>query len=300
MAKHDHLTWTEWQPLESPGAFDVDSLAETLDGGQAFRWNESPDGVWTGIWGNCVCRLRLDSAGQLWESAPILLEKQVATSLPLYLGTVSGTQNLLDQLPWRSDNHLARCVSAFPHLRLLRQPFGEALLGFLCSATKQIVQIKQMCNNLAREFGEEIVPGVHALPTWEKLAETSEADLRACSLGFRARYIHATALLLAEDPTELERIPQLPYPEAKKALMRFPGIGEKVADCVLLFGAEKLEAFPVDTWIIRVMENRYGLQDWSNPQIAHFGRVHFGPLAGFAQQFLFAGERRGNLDRTPL
>ncbi|MGH8018346.1 MAG: DNA-binding protein, partial [Opitutaceae bacterium] len=197
-----------------------------------------------------------------------------------------------DQLPWRSDPHLARCIEVFPGLRILRQPLAETLLCFLCSATKQIAQIRQMTDALATKFGEAIAPRIHILPTWTRLAGVSEIDLRRCQLGFRARFIAQTAQRLANAPGWLEETAALPYPEAKERLMELPGVGEKIADCALLFGAEKLEAFPVDVWLLRAMARHYGLENWPPTQIAHFGRVHFGPLAGLAQQYLFAWERR--------
>ena len=169
--------------------------------------------------------------------------------------------------------------------------FGETLLGFLCSATKQIPQIKQMLGLLATHHGDPTGDGAAALPTWSQLAEIDEAVLRTCQLGFRARYIKATALFLAAHPGWLEATEHAPYPEAKARLCSLPGVGEKVADCVLLFGAGQLEAFPVDTWIIKAMTRHYGLDGWTPAQVAHFGRQHFGPAAGFAQQFLFAWER---------
>jgi N-glycosylase/DNA lyase len=199
---------------------------------------------------------------------------------------------LTDSLPWRSDAHLAQCIAVYPGLRILRQPFGETLLGFLCSATKQIVQIKQMCGLLAERHGMAIAPGCHRLPTWGELAEIPEKQLRGCLLGFRAKYIHRAAKFLAKHPGWLEDTEQLPYAEAKTRLIELPGVGEKVADCVLLFGAGKLEAFPVDTWVLKSLARRYGLEGWKPAQVAHFGRTHFGPLAGLAQQYLFAWERR--------
>ncbi len=132
---------------------------------------------------------------------------------------------------------------------------------------------------------------LHALPTWDTLASIAESDLRQCLLGFRARYIAGTARFLAEHPGWLAETERLSYPNAKARLMELPGVGEKVADCVLLFGAGKLEAFPVDTWILKAMARRYDLTGWKPAQIAHFGRQHFGPLAGLAQQYLFAYER---------
>jgi N-glycosylase/DNA lyase len=118
-----------------------------------------------------------------------------------------------------------------------------------------------------------------------------EAELRSCLLGFRARYIAATARFLAAHPGWLEETETLPYAAAKERLCSLPGVGEKVADCVLLFGAGRLEAFPVDVWILRTLELRYGLDGWKPAPLAQFGRAHFGPLAGLAQQYLFAHER---------
>ena len=311
------VPWSDWQPLAgwtpSPA-----TLAETLDGGQSFRWSsvstpttvagmETGDHqIWTGTWSDNIAQLRLNVGTLEWR-APVTLQKNVAIALPHYLGLDRDWSILTDALPWRSDAHLAQCLEAFPSLRLLRQPFGETLLGFLCSATKQIVQIKQMCALLAARHGRQLVEradpsafsgvGVnaahlHRLPTWAELAGVPEKDLRACLLGFRARYIYLTAQYIAARPGWLKETELLPYAAAKARLLELPGVGEKVADCVLLFGAVKLEAFPVDTWVLKSLARRYGLTGWKPAQVAQFGRMHFGPLAGLAQQYLFAWERR--------
>lgn len=291
----DDGEWSDWQRMAG-WTPSVAVLAETLDGGQAFRWQREEGGAWTGVWADHVAQLRVGTNGVLEWRAPSAIRGRVATALPRYLGGEHDWAALADALPWRSDAHLAQCVDTFRGLRLLRQPFGETLLGFLCSATKQIVQIKQMVALVAQRHGAEIAGGArtpfHRLPTWGKLAAIPEAELRACLLGFRARYIRETAEFLAANPGWLEATEAAPYPEAKARLMELPGVGEKVADCVLLFGAGKLEAFPVDTWILKALARRYGLDGWKPAQVAQFGRVHFGPLAGFAQQFLFAWERR--------
>jgi N-glycosylase/DNA lyase len=284
--------WSPWQAVAGLAPLTPDILAETLDGGQAFRWTRESDGALHGFWSGHQARLRLAPSGQAEWSAPSELVSVVEPALRTYLGLDRDFPALIDAMPWRSDAHLATCVAALPGLRILRQPFGETLLGFLCSATKQIVQIKQMMALLASRHGAEISPGVHRLPTWPKLAAVPEAQLRTCLLGFRARYIAETAQFLAAHPGWLEETEALPYLVAKERLCSLPGVGEKVADCVLLFGAGRLEAFPVDVWIIKTMERRYGLTSWKPAQIAHFGRSHFGPLAGLAQQYLFAWERR--------
>jgi N-glycosylase/DNA lyase len=284
--------WSEWRTLPGDAVFAPDVLAETLDGGQAFRWNRQPDGAWLGFWGSYAARLRLDVRGRVEWSAPGALSGSIESALLHYLGGERNFTALADALPWRSDAHLARCVAAFPGLRILHQPFGDTLLGFLCSATKQIVQIKQMVALLAARHGAEIAPGCFRLPTWPELARVPEAELRACLLGFRARYIAETARFVAAHEGWLDETETAPYPIAKERLCALPGVGEKVADCVLLFGAGRLEAFPVDVWILKTMARRYGLEGWKPAPLAQFGRVHFGPLAGLAQQYLFAWERR--------
>ena len=269
-------------PLAGP------ALAETLDGGQCFRWRLDAAGAWHGVSADVAATLRARTA----DTLDVALHAGTPAGLRAHLADDIDWPALADALPWRSDAHLATCLAAFPGLRILRQPIGEALLGFLCSATKQIVQIKQMVALLAARHGREIAPGIHALPTWETLAGVPEKALRECLLGFRAKHVTSVAGFLAAHPGWLEETATLTYGEAKARLIELPGVGEKIADCVLLFGAGRLEAFPVDVWILRVMERRYGLQGWSPAQVAHFGRVHFGPLAGLAQQYLFAWERR--------
>ncbi len=370
MSSPSPAPWSAWTPLAGAPRLTAATLAELVDGGQAFRWQREPNDTWLGIWSDNIVRLRLTSPpaanpasavavdGVLEWSAPAALATRVQASLPVYLFG-HDTVAALDALPWRSDAHLARCLAAFPGLTILRQPFGETLLGFLCSATKQIVQIKQMIALLAARHGSPIpapasptaaspkpatrtpaaqsaaptnpvchligdklgsaaggvgsdVSGdfgvgvgvgvdlgvgvgsaavVNRLPTWAELAAVPEAELRACLLGFRARYIHQTAQFIAAHPGWLDETERLPYAPAKARLCELPGVGEKVADCVLLFGAGKLEAFPVDTWIIKAMARRYALDGWTPSQVAHFGRVHFGAHAGLAQQYLFACER---------
>lgn len=301
--------WTDWTPVVPALRLTPRVLAELLDGGQAFGWWSQPDGTWLGRWSHHVAALRLDADGTLQWRGPAN-DATLATTLSAYLGFGDDHQTTaLDTLPWRSDPHLAACCAEFRGLRILRQPFAETLLGFLCSATKQIVQIKQMLTLLATRHGTPLPypapPNAHAsssdhftrqLPTWEQLAAVPEAELRACLLGFRARYIKGTADFLATHPNWLEETATAPYAEARTRLCTLPGVGEKIADCVLLFGAGRLEAFPVDVWMIKAMARRYGLDDWKPTQVAHFGRVHFGTSAGLAQQYLFAYERAHRSD----
>ncbi len=294
--------WSPWEPLALPHRFTPASLRETLDGGQAFRWrwHDAP-AAWQGVFGEHAVQLRLGAGdtgksprdrhpGSLWFRAatePI----RARAALVHYLGMAGELEAVLGRLPLTSDAVLAAAVAACPGLILLRQPFAETLLAFILSSTKQIPQIRQLCETLALRFGAELAPGLHALPTWERLATVGEGELRACALGFRARYVHETARYLAARPGWLATTEAAAYPEAKAALCTLPGVGDKVADCVLLFGAGRLEAFPVDVWILRTLAEHYGLHGWRPTQLAQFGRAHFGPFAGLAQQYLFAAAR---------
>ncbi len=302
--------WSAWTVLTDFPPLSPRTLAELLDGGQAFRWNRLPDESWLGVWADHVVQIRLHTDSRIEWRTTVSKPTQTALALRTYLGDTATFTRLVDALPWRSDNHLARCMNAFPGLRILRQPFGETLLGFLCSATKQIVQIKQMMELLAARHGTPlaVLPSdtggtariIHRLPDWSTLASVSENQLRECLLGFRARYIHDTAQFIAAHPGWLEETETLPYSEAKERLCSLPGVGEKVADCVLLFGAGKLEAFPVDVWILKTLERRYGLTGWKPAQVAQFGRAHFGTAAGLAQQFLFAFERAAKREQPSV
>ena len=298
--------WSEWRPVAGlPTPLRPDVLAEVLDGGQAFRWNACADGSWLGLWSDRVVRLR-ENAGKVDWCAPQPDATATENALAGYLATDVDFAALTDALPWRSDPQLAAALHAFPGLRILRQPFGETLLGFMCSAMKQIPQIKRMLALLAERHGAPVatvaLPGaaepvaLHRLPTWPEIARIPERELRTCLLGFRARHIAATARHLAARPGWLEETASLPYADAKVRLCELPGVGEKIADCTLLFGAGKLEAFPVDVWILRAIARRYRLEGWRPEPLARFGRAHFGAAAGFAQQFLFAHERRAARD----
>jgi N-glycosylase/DNA lyase len=288
--------WLPWRTTERPVTITAAALAETLSGGQAFRWRRVPAGdmadVWQGVWAGNLARVRAGAKGVLEWTGPASLVKQIAPAVEEYFASGTDFNALMDRLPWRSDAALEKMLRSWRGLRLLRQPLGETLLAFLCSSAKQIPHIAQMCERLAARFGEPVWGEVRALPAWPRLAEASEGELRACGLGYRARFIKQTAMRLTHEADWETRLPRTPYAEAHAWLTRLPGVGPKIADCVLLFGAGQFEAFPVDTWILHAMAERYGLRGWRPAQVAQFGRAHFGPLAGLAQQFLFSGARR--------
>lgn len=279
-------SWHRWG--DAP-PFTEASFQETLDGGQAFRWQRIGD-FYEGRWGRHVMRLRYLDGGVQYVTPD---GSDPNDALRQYFACNLDFDKLTDALPWRSDPVLATAIRNFPGLRILRQPFAETLFGFLCSSTKQIPQIKAICEAVARDMGEPLTDGSYALPTWEAIAAAGEARLRAAKLGYRARYIHQTACFLAAHPGWLEATEAAPTDEARLRLLELPGVGRKIADCVLLFGAGRLEAFPIDTWVEKILTHAYGLQGWKLRQLQDFARIHFGTTAGYAQQYLFAAARAG-------
>lgn len=260
----------------------------TLGGGQCFRWNAQLDGSWQGSWNTHAIAVQRQLDGSVfWRRlTPHTTEAEVLR----YFASDIDFSALHEQLPWRSDPVLAGPAASLRGLRILRQPLGETLLCYQCSATKRISQIRQVCQLLAARFGQT-TPAGHALPSWPRLAEVPEAQLRACGLGYRARHIAAAARELATLPDWEKQLAAMSTPQARDFLVCLPGVGPKIADCVLLYALARHEVFPIDTWVRQCLTRRYALQQWSPAQIAHFARLHFGPAAGLAQQYLFENER---------
>jgi N-glycosylase/DNA lyase len=192
-----------------------------------------------------------------------------------------------------NDPHMNAAVRFCHGMRLLRQPVWETLASFICSANKQIVQIRQIIGLLCQRFGTPVpVPQGHApvfaFPGFQQLARVTEADLRACKMGFRAPHLLATARLMDSGGMDLDAIATMPCPLARQTLIQCPGVGPKIADCVLLFACGFEEAFPMDVWILRALRQLYfrGRQT-PRARLEKFSHPHFGPHAGYAQQYLF-------------
>lgn len=282
------ITWTAWRKLPLAATPDAATLGEILDGGQSFRWRQA-DGTWVGVFGGHVVGLKLTDGGLEWRQPEGLPD--ACAALALYLDADGAQARMADTLPWRSDPFLAAAMARFPGLRILRQSPDEALLAFLCSSNKQIVQIRRMVAALAERLGPEIAPGFHALPDWATLAQADAATLKACGLGYRAAFIQGTARALMRRPDWHQDLGALATDALRLELTSLPGVGPKVAACVMLFGFGRLESFPVDTWIEKILVEGYQLDGWKRPALERFGRAHYGAAAGLAQQFLFAAAR---------
>jgi N-glycosylase/DNA lyase len=198
------------------------------------------------------------------------------------------------------DEPLRAAVAACRGLRLLRQDPWECLASFILSSTKQIVQIRQVIALICERYGNPIAvpPGqapVFAFPSPARLAHATEAELRRCKMGFRAPYLLATSCAIASGQFDLQRLQQLPVQGARAQLMQLPGVGPKIADCVLLFACGFQSAFPVDVWVTRALRELYFPRQRVNIRhMRQFAATHFGRHAGYAQQYLFHYLRTGS------
>ena len=263
------------------------ALAATLTSGQAFRWKHSGD-TWEGVVGGRWVALRQNASGITAETA----EQQSNWEwLRHYLQLDVDLESVIATFP--KDDAMRASVAACRGLRLLRQEPWECLASFILSSTKQIVQIQQIVRALSECFGTAVaVPAGHsrecAFPTAQQIAAAAERDLRACKTGFRAPNLLSTAKMVAGGEIDLAALANQDCETARTALVQLPGVGEKIANCVLLFAYGFQEAFPIDVWVRKaLMQLYFPRRRPSRERLQRFIRTYFGPNAGYAQQYLF-------------
>jgi N-glycosylase/DNA lyase len=275
-------------------------LDATLCCGQAFRWNKRGK-WWYGIVRENVFKIR--QIGDCLEFENVDLD-----FVRSYFGLDEDLLRILSQI--NKDTYIGRAIEAFNGLRILRQDSWECLISYICATYKSISAIKQMLFHLSKKFGEKVYYDnydYYTFPTPERLVKATANELADCSLGYRAKYVSETAKMVHENNFEFKRLREVPYEKAKQELRNFPGVGLKVADCVLLFSLGKLEAFPVDVWIKRVVLKYYAahfpnefmskisekksLTSSEYEKLNSFGRRYFGEYAGYAQEYLYHYER---------
>lgn len=277
------------------------NLAATLTSGQAFRWQWRA-GAWEGVIGSRWVRLREVEAGLLAETAEPVTD---CYWLRTYLQTDVDLAAVLATFP--QDPAMQASVVACPGLRLLRQDPWECLASFILSSTKQIVQIQQIIEMLCVRLGSPVLtpaerPLAFSFPTAHRLAACEESELRACKMGFRAPNLLATARKISRGELDLARLQSLNVSAARQELLHLPGVGEKIANCVLLFAYGFQEAFPVDVWVRRALRELYFPRRRPTArQLQKFTASYFGPYAGYAQQYLFHSIRtRGRYKKAEV
>jgi N-glycosylase/DNA lyase len=262
------------------GPLDLDL---TFMCGQAFRWRLS-GGAWSGVVGRADVRVRAAAGGAL--EAEVLGDDPGPEALIQYFRADEDPRTHLEHA-----EELRAVPGLLPllGLRLLRQEPWETLASFVCSAAANIPKITACVEGMAAAWGEPIEGSERrSFPPPEALARVREADLRGLGLGFRAPYVKAVAGRIAGDPcwswSRLRETPDIG--EARKALTSLPGVGPKIADCVLLFGLGRLEAYPVDRWIRRATLELAGRRRAKDEELARWAE-RLGPGRGYLQQVIF-------------
>jgi len=261
-------------------------LMRTLSCGQAFRWRLDGEGA-SGIVGGRTVRLEQ-------RRGAIAVDGPEGDGLPgavvHYLGLDEPLRSIERELS--RDRILARILPQTSGIAILRQDPWECLASFIVSAFNNIPKIEMTIGRLSERFGDGLPGGGYAFPSPAALAVAREGALRDCILGYRAPYVRSVARLVNSGAFDLGAAFALSYDEAKRMLLDLRGVGEKVADCVLLFAYGKGEAFPVDVWVKRAVERWYFRGEVKTVrEVRAFARRRFGDLAGYAQQHLFYHSR---------
>jgi N-glycosylase/DNA lyase len=302
-------------------------LAITLNSGQVFHWEKVEAGFCGTI---CDRAVYVEQRGEVLQikmedGAPRRLrQNQVFQKMPR--PTTAATAGSRELAPpsaakivahyFALDHPLEAICASFPRdpvmdaardycrgLRILRQPKWECLATFICSSMKQVAHIRQISRTLRQRFGEKKqICGreVFSFPSPPQLARTTESELRKCGLGYRAKNLLATAKRVAAGEAALDSWSGLPERQLREQLCALPGVGIKVANCVMLFAYERIAAFPIDVWIERILREKYFARKRkvTGQMLAGFAANYFGAHGGYAQQYLFhharmTGKRRG-------
>lgn len=265
-------------------------LEKTLNSGQVFHWEKYRQGF-VGTIG--------DDAVYVEQRGKVLKVRCGETLQP-----ADGAHGIIENY-FALDHPLEEICASFPRdvvmkeasvycrgLRIIRQPKWECLATFICSSMKQVAHIRQISLALRQRYGKArklFDLTLHTFPTAQRLAQASEMELRACALGYRAKNLLATARLVKSGEANLESWGTLSDEELRGRLCELPGVGAKVANCVLLFAYERRRAFPIDVWVERVLKEKYFARQRkpTSGKLRDFAEKYFGEHGGYAQQYLF-------------
>ncbi len=277
--------------LEQVPDFELDSI---FDCGQCFRWDRISESSYIGIACGRALIVEKDS------DRVILHGTNTEEFQKIWCNYFDLDRDYSDIKRWLSkDNVLKEAIGFGKGIRILNQEPFETLVSFIISASNNIPRIKGIISRLCENFGDEILylgKTYYTFPTAERLAAETVESLSVIRAGFRDKYIIDAAKKVSSGELKLDSIRLMPTADAKSELMKINGVGNKVADCALLFGFGKYDCFPTDVWIKRIMEHCYfGGNDTSLKAISAYAENNFGGLSGFAQQYLFYWARENNI-----
>lgn len=259
-------------------------LKKTLECGQTFLWNRESGEEGT------YYTVRNGGVLKVWQDGDVLYYENLGEEIdPVeVLRLDDPLQKIYETI--KRDNLMERSMTANRGLRVVNDEFFPCLISYITSSQMRIQRIKQFQEDIRKRFGENLRfdGDYYEFPSAERLASVSEDELRNLNLGYRAAYIKRTSEMVADGAVKEEQIREMDYPEAKEELKKLPGVGDKVADCVLLFSLGFLKAFPIDTWIKKAVKENYPeLYSKNYGELSKNMRDYFGNYAGYAQQYLF-------------
>ena len=265
--------------------------------GQCFRWIKQEDGSYTGVVQGRVINVKKENDLIIFDNT----NKEEFENLWFdYFDLGRDYGEIKDKLRVM-DEYLEKATEFGKGIRLLQQDGWEMLISFIISANNRIPMIQRAINNLSERYGTFIGEyrgkKYYAFPTPKQLSEVSIEDIRSCQTGFRDKYIKGAVDYVNENNEDVLSYRNLSTDECVKELIKFSGVGPKVADCIALFGMQKYDTFPVDVWVKRVMEEFYVEDNLSLPKIRKFALEKWGDLSGFAQQYLFYYARELGIGR---
>ena len=264
--------------------------------GQCFRWNKEEDGSYTGVIKNGVINVKkigndVNFTGVCDENIKQICEE--------YFNLQTNYEAIKEKLS-NIDIYLKNSIEYGNGIRILKQDLWETLLSFIISANNNIPRIKTIIERIAKKYGNRIEyrnKMYYTFPTPEMLQNASIDDFRGLGLGFRDVRIYETVQRTLKGEIDLEKLKQEENTEVlRKKLLEIPGVGPKVADCVMLFALNRFDVFPVDLWVKRVISELYFNKKEQTPNVIHeFAEKQYGNLAGLAQQYLFYWRRENSI-----
>lgn len=270
--------------LEDVPHFDARHIFEC---GQCFRWKREADGSYTGVAHGRVLNVKSD-----YDTSTVVLKNTNSADFEniWYHYFDLGRDYGAIKKALSEDKTLKEAVSYGRGIRILNQDPWELTLSFIISSNNNIPRITKSIGVLSELFGQPMDyegSRYYSFPTLEELKNAQESQIDLCRMGYRCKYIHQTIQMLKGGELDLSSISRLDTAEARQGLLKLSGVGPKVADCILLFSMQKHEVYPTDVWVKRVTEHFYLHKEVPLKKIQEFAKEKFGPLAGFAQQYLF-------------
>lgn len=266
------------------GVKDFD-LSHTFECGQCFRWAKNEDGSYTGIAHSRAVRMSLVGNDLIIYNTSL---RDVENIWVYYLDLERDYSKVKET--YKKDKFVSTAMDFGYGIHILNQDVFECIISFIISSQNQIPRIKKIVAKLCEMYGKPCTLSgetFYSFPELSSLCGVKEEDLSPLKAGYRASYIVDAVNKLSNGEVDMARLKDMPYPEAKKELMKIRGIGPKVADCILLFSLGKSEAFPIDVWVQRTMRTLYLGESATNKEIEKRASELFGEYAGFAQQYLF-------------